>query len=101
MSKINGLAAVAAGMALAVLPALAQEENRSEVSVQAFGSFVKKTNQDGIQQSATNSGGVLANYRFFFTNNHGVEVNYGYSRNTQSYGLPTGSFAAKADHHEF
>ena len=45
---------------------------------------MKTTNQDGIQQGATNSGGVLASYRFFFSNSHGVEVNYGYSLNSQT-----------------
>jgi hypothetical protein len=36
---------------------------------------VKSTTDNGIQQGATNSCGVLASYRFFFTNNHGVELN--------------------------
>jgi outer membrane immunogenic protein len=100
MSKTTSLAAIVAGTALAVLPAFPQEENRSEVSVQAFGSFVKSTTDNGIPQSATNSGGVLANYRFFFTNSNGVEVNYGYSLNTQTFGLPSGPFGVKADQHE-
>jgi hypothetical protein len=33
-------------------------------------------------RGATNSGGVLASYRFFFSDSHGGEVNYGYSLNT-------------------
>jgi hypothetical protein len=53
-----------------------------------------------VQQDATNSGGVLANYRFFFTNNHGVEINYGYSLNTQNYGLSLGNLGVKASQHE-
>ena len=99
MSK-NSLAVVIAGVALAVSPAFSQEADRSEVSVQAFGSFVKTTNSNGIQQSATDSGGVLASYRFFFSNSHGVEVNYGYSLNSQGYGVPSGVFGVKADQHE-
>jgi hypothetical protein len=91
MMRSNRLLTVLIGAGLATFPALAQEAGRSEVSVQAFGSFVKNTTQDGVQQSATDSGGVLANYRFFFSKSHGVEVNYGYSLNTQSYGLATGS----------
>jgi opacity protein-like surface antigen len=82
------------------MPALAQEAGRSEVSVQAFGSFVKSTTDNGIQQSATNSGGVLANYRFFFSNDNGVEVNYGYSLNTQTYNLPGGPLGVKAHQNE-
>jgi len=100
MSKITSIAAIVAGAALAVAPGFAQEENRSEVSVQAFGSFVKSTTNNGIDQSATNSGGVLANYRFFFSNSHGVEVNYGYSLNTQTFGLLSGPLGVKADQHE-
>jgi opacity protein-like surface antigen len=101
MLKKRALITAVAGMALATLPMFAQEEaGRSEVSVQAFGSFVKSTTQNGVPQSATNSGGVLANYRFFFTQSHGVEVNYGYSLNTNSFGLATGPLGIKSNQHE-
>jgi opacity protein-like surface antigen len=89
-----------AGVALAAAPSFAQEIGKSEVSVQAFGSFVKSTNDNGVQQSATNSGGVLANYRYFFSKHHGIEVNYGYSLNTQNYGLADGVFGVKSNQHE-
>jgi opacity protein-like surface antigen len=88
------------GAALISLPAFAQEADRSEISVQAFGSFVKTTTDNGVTQSTTNSGGVLANYRFFFSDSHGVEVNYGYSLNTQAYGLESGPLGVKSDQHE-
>jgi len=84
----------------AALAAFSQEAPKSEVAVQAFGSFVKSTTSDGIQQSATNSGGVLASYRFFFSNSSGVEVNYGYSLNTQNYGLAEGPLGVKSNQHE-
>jgi outer membrane immunogenic protein len=100
MFRTNRFATIVLGGALAALPALSQEAGRSEATVQAFGSLVKTTTQDGIQQGATNSGGVLASYRFFFSNSHGVEVNYGYSLNTQTYGLPTGPLGVKANQHE-
>jgi len=100
MFRTKSLAAFLLGGALAALPAFSQETGRSEVSVQAFGSFVKSTTADGVQQSATNSGGVLANYRYFFSNNHGVEVNYGYSLNTQIYGLAAGPLGVKSNQHE-
>ena len=70
------------------------------MSVQAFGSFVKTPTDNGINQSATNSGGVLANYRFFFSPSNGIEVNYGYSLNTQTYGLESGPLGVKSDQHE-
>src|ERR1700694_4081020 len=100
MLNKNSLAVILLGGALATVPAFAQEGYRSEASVQAFGSFVKSTDNNGVRQGATNSGGVLGSYRFFLTNNHGVEVNYGYSRNTQTFGLATGPFGVKSDQHE-
>src|SRR5580658_8746359 len=100
MFRTISFATVIVAGSLAALPGLAQEAGRSEVSVQAFGSFVKSTTDNGVQQSATDSGGVLANYRFFFTSDNGVEVNYGYSLNTQTYGLPTGPLGVKAHQDE-
>src|SRR5437868_10285047 len=99
MFRLKSFAAILLGGALA-LPAFSQEAGRSEASVQAFGSFVKSTTYNGVQQDATNSGGVLASYRFFFSNSHGVEVNYGYSLNTQIYGLATGPLGVKSNQHE-
>src|SRR5579872_6374758 len=81
-------AAVVIAAALMSGAAFAQEENaayKNEAAVQAFGAFVKTTTQNGIQQGATNGAGVLATYRFFFNNHNGVELNYGYSQNTQNY----------------
>jgi len=100
MFRTYTLAAIALGGALASLPAFSQEPGRSEATVQVLGSFVKTTTQDGIQQGATNSGGVLASYRFLFSKSHGVEVNYGYSLNTQTYGLSTGPLGVRANQHE-
>ena len=100
MFRTISLTAILIGGSLAAMPALAQEAGRSEVSVQAFGSFVKSTTDNGIQQSATNSGGVLANYRYFFSASHGVEVNYGYSLNTQTYDSAAGASGVKSNQHE-
>ncbi len=100
MFRTKNLTMLAFAGALAILPAFSQEGGRSEASVQVFGSFVKTTTDNGVQQSATDSGGVLASYRYFFSNSHGVEVNYGYSLNTQTYGLPAGPLGVKANQHE-
>src|SRR5476649_2623970 len=83
------------GAALAVSPAFAQEETEQsqEVTVLALGSFVRNTTQNGIQQSTTNSAGVLGNYRYFFSRYNGVEANYAFTSNTQNYGA-SGSLAA-------
>jgi outer membrane immunogenic protein len=100
MSKQYSFAAILLGGALAVAPSFAQEAGRSEASVQAFGSFVKSTTDNGIRQSATDSGGVLASYRFLFSDHHGVELNYGYSLNTQALGFATGPLGVKSNQHE-
>ena len=55
------------GAVLMSAVAFAQEDYiafKSEASVQALGSFVKQTTQDGIKQDATNSAGVFGTYRF-------------------------------------
>jgi outer membrane immunogenic protein len=86
---------------LAQFSALAQDEGyRSDASVQAFGSFLKETVDNGVPQNATHSGGVLASYRYFFNKHHGVELNYGHALNTQRYGLSGGLVGVRADSHE-
>jgi len=88
MSRSKSFAAVVAAAGLLALPAFSQETPaRQEASVQAFGSFVKTTTDNGVQQNATNSGGILGSYRFFFNDHNGVELNYGYALNTQNYAL--------------
>src|SRR5580704_2384969 len=91
-----------AGIASIALPAFAQSEDsgKNEVSVQAFGSFVKSTTDNGVQNSATNSGGVLGSYRRFFDAHSGVEVNYGYALNTQNYLSSSGALGVRSYSHE-
>lgn len=91
-----------AGIASIALPAFAQSEtpDKNEVSVQAFGSFVKSTTNYGVENKATNSAGVLGSYRYFFNAHNGVEANYGYSLNTQNYSLGSGSVGVKSYSHE-
>jgi opacity protein-like surface antigen len=90
------------GVATMAAPAFCQSENpeKNEVSVQAFGSFVKSTNDNGVENSASNSGGVLGTYRYFFDAHNGVEADYGYSLNTQSYGVAGGAVGVKSYSHE-
>jgi outer membrane immunogenic protein len=91
-----------AGVASLAVPAFSQSEEpgKNEVSVQAFGSFVKSTTDNGIQNSATNSGGVLGSYRYFFTEHSGVEANYGYALNTQNFLSSSGALGVKNYSHE-
>jgi outer membrane immunogenic protein len=90
------------GIASAALPAFSQSEtsDKNEVSVQAFGSFVKGTTDNGIENKATNSGGVLANYRYFFDAHNGVEADYGYSLNSQIYSSTSGALGVQSYTHE-
>jgi opacity protein-like surface antigen len=99
MKKINVLTLFAAS-AIMGLPAYSQEFNRSEVTVQGMGSFVKDTTQSGVRQSTTNSGGFLAGYRYYFTKNLGAEVDYGYTLNTQNYRMAAGTTGIKSYSHE-
>jgi outer membrane immunogenic protein len=95
----NQLATFTIATALTSFTAFAQEDYtrfKSEASVQALGSFVKQTTQDGIDQNATNSAGILATYRYYFSRHHGVEANYSWTSNTQTY---TG-FGADTNSHE-
>jgi opacity protein-like surface antigen len=80
----SGVLAIVGCIALLSLKALAQEV-RSEVSVQGTGFFTKDSNGNGIQNKATETGGLLIGYRYNITRWLAAEVNYGYDRNTQSY----------------
>ena len=102
MSGKISFAALVTGTVLLCLPAFSQDEGgRSEVSAQFFGTFVKDTHQNGVRQSSSDSGGVLAIYRFFFSKHHGVEGNYGYSRSTTSYDFHFGPSGVTANQHEW
>jgi len=84
----NQLAAFTIVTALTSFTALAQEDYtrfKSDVSAQALGSFVKHTTENGVDQGATESAGALATYRYYFSRHHGVEANYSWTSNTQTY----------------
>src|ERR1700683_3410891 len=98
----KNLITITLGIAAMALPAFSQSEDpgKNEVSVQALGSFVKSTTSDDVRNSATNSGGVLVNYRRFFNIHNGVEVNYGYALTTQNFLSPMGETGVKTISHE-
>jgi len=66
------------------IPSWAQEV-RHEVTVQGSGFFNKQTTDGGITNKPTNSGGVMAGYRFNVKNWLAVEGDYDYSRNSQKF----------------
>src|ERR1700674_3888021 len=100
MLRTKSFAALLAAAGLLALPAFSQESpGRQEASVQGFGSFLKTTTDKGVEQSATNTGGVLASYRFFFNIHSGVELNYGTALNAQSYASAGGSTGVNSRSH--
>ena len=81
--------------------ARAQDFSRSEVSVQGTGFFTKDSQQNGtLQQHSTDTGGVLATYRYHFNSWLAAEASYGYQRNTQQNFTPGGEFGIQANVHE-
>ena len=79
--KINLLIAA---LALCSLPTLAQQGN-SEVSANFTGNFQKQATGNGITDNASNSGGVLVNYRYHFNRWSAIEANYSHTQFSQYY----------------
>ena len=69
--------------------------SKADISVKASLPFVQNTNTYGAQQSASVNYGIQGSYRFFFKRNSGVELSYGYTRNTQTYSMDSGSIGVK------
>jgi len=86
-------AVLALAVSLFCLPALAQFNGRSEVSVDFTGNFQKQATGSssflgsgaGITDSASYAGGFLLNYQYHFSNWNAIEVNYAQTRYTQYY----------------
>ncbi len=97
MYRKNGFVSLLLASAVCAGTACAQEIYKSEVSVQYFGAFTSGTWYGGVQQTATDSGGVLANYRFFFNPFNGVEFNYGWAPGTQNFLYFQGPAGVRAD----
>jgi outer membrane immunogenic protein len=98
----NQLPAFTIATVLTSFTAFAQEDYtrfKSEASVQALGSFVKQTTENGVDQGATDSAGVLATYRYYLSRHQGVEANYSWRSNTETYtgsGVDTNSHEISA-----
>src|ERR1700731_3434522 len=102
MLRKHAVIAFLFGSALASLPAVAQESgpDKSEITIEVSLPLVATTNANGVQQSSSINYGFLAGYRYFFNKHSGAEVIYGYSRDTQTYGLASGSFGVKKNSDE-
>jgi opacity protein-like surface antigen len=67
------------------------QEVRNEVTVQGSGFFQKQTTNGGITNEATNSGGVMAGYRFNLKSWLAVEGDYDYFRNHETFRSSSGT----------
>jgi outer membrane immunogenic protein len=67
------------------MSAVAQEQQRSEISIEGTGFFTKDTTGNGVRDRASNTGGFLIGYRYNINRWLAAEANYGYDRNTQTY----------------
>jgi len=81
------------------LAAMAQE-NRSEISVQGAGFFTRDTTGNGTAYSTTETGGVLATYRYHLNHWISAEGVYGYDLNSQKYLLSSGGFRIQSGIHQ-
>jgi opacity protein-like surface antigen len=99
-SALLGLVAVITAVAVSESTALAQEEQRSQISVQGTGLVTKSSNDQIPSNEATKSGGLLVGYSYQFNRWFGAEGNYGYTRNTQNFITLGGPSSLQADFHE-
>jgi len=77
--------AILLGAILACSLLAAAQEVRQEVTVSATGLFTANSSSPVLVQRATESGGILAGYRWNFNHWASVEANYGWNRNSQVY----------------
>jgi hypothetical protein len=81
MKRVAELAIV---VILVAISSWAQEMSH-ELTVQGSGLFTKQTTEGGLTSKPTNSGGVLAGYRFNLKRWLSVEGDYDYFRNDQKF----------------
>ena len=77
----------------------AQELLRNEVSVQGTGFLTKDSEGNGIRQHTTDSGGLLASYRFHFNSWLAADGSYGYTRNALRNLTSAGVFNVQSNVH--
>jgi opacity protein-like surface antigen len=102
IKKIMLVSGVLGALLLVTSSARAQEDGfmRHEVAVQGTGFFTKDSQQNGTLEHATNTGGVLLNYRFHINGWLAAEASYGYDRNTQESFTPGGNFGIQTNVHQ-
>jgi len=75
------------------------QEVKHELTIQGSGFFNKQTTTGGISNQSTNSGGVMAGYRFNLKSWLAVEGDYDYIRNSQTFLSSSGSTSVPMNVH--
>lgn len=70
------------------LVAQEEEEFHSEITVSGIGAFTSGVTGQGIHQTASSAGGILATYRYMFNKYNGIETDYSHAQFTQQYSFP-------------
>ncbi len=94
---------ISVGMCLAILLSVSgatAQEQRQEVSIQGTGFFTKDSNGNGVNQHATDTGGLLVSYRYHFNRWLAADASYGYDRNTQQSASSTGRRNLESNLHQ-
>ena len=73
---------------------------RSEVSLQGTGVFTKDSSGRGTLQQGTDTGGVLATYRYHLRRWLSAEGAYGWNRDSQKFFAPGGFARIQSDMHQ-
>jgi outer membrane autotransporter protein len=76
------------------------QENRSEISLQGTGFFTRDSPGNGTAYSTTETGGLLATYRYHLNRWISAEGVYGYDLNSQKYLLSSGAFRIQSGIHQ-
>jgi len=76
------------------------QDSKSDVAVSATGILSKNSSGKGTTLDPTNSAGFLASYRYSFTQHSAVELNYGYTRNSQVFTNATTTSRVSNNVHE-
>jgi outer membrane immunogenic protein len=87
-------------MVLLLTLAAAAQENRSDISVQGTGLFTQNSSGNGTTHSATETGGLLATYRYHLNHWISVEGAYGYDLNSQKYLSSSAGFRIQSRIHQ-
>jgi len=93
--------ALAIGAVLLLSITAVAQERKSEISLQGMGFFTSSSSGNGTDYSATESGGFLGTYRHHLNRWASIEAAYGYTLNTQKYGLGSQPFRIQSGIQQF